>query len=310
MCRGDRLGAATDKNREARVADLKTIGFIGLGTMGQGMAKNLLKGGFAVQGFDISADAVAAGGTAADSPKAAAEGADLAIAMLPNAPHVEGAMTGPGGLFAADSPGRRILNSSTIDPGEAKRLSALAADAGWRYIDCPMGRTAADAVAGTSLFMLGGATEDKAAVRPALDAMGTDVVDCGDVGQASTIKIANNYLSIVAAVTTAEALRFAEAGGVSPEAVFEVVNVTTAMNGHTKMNFPKKVLSGDIAPGFAIDHAHKDLGIAVEAMAREGIPCFTGPAGLKAYDEAKVQGRGGNDWSDIYNLVGEGMKRE
>ena len=69
----------------------------------------------------------------------------------------------------------------------------------------------------------------------------------GPVGQASTIKITNNYLSIVAAVTTAEALRFAEAGGVTPEAVFAVVNTTTAMNGHTKMNFAKKVLAGDIA---------------------------------------------------------------
>lgn len=295
------------------MAELQRIGFIGLGTMGQGMAKNLLKGGFAVQGFDLSSEAiaavVAAGGTAADSPKAAAEGADLVITMLPNAPHVEGVMTGLEGIFAADSPGRRILNTSTIDPGEAKRLAALAADSGWHYIDCPMGRTAAEAVAGTSLFMLSGAAEDKVAVRPALEAMGTDVVDCGAVGQASTIKITNNYLSIVAAVTTAEALRFAEAGGITPERLFEVVNSTTAMNGHTKMNFPRKVLAGDVAPGFAIDHARKDLGIAIEAMAREGIPCFTGPACLKAYDEAKVQGRGGNDWSDIYNLVGEGAKK-
>lgn len=295
------------------MSDIKRIGFIGLGTMGRAMSANLIEADFAVSGFDVAPAAVEAfvaqGGTAAANPRAAAENADLVITMLPNAPHVEEAMAGPDGFLAAPGAGRLMLNSSTIDPAEATRLAGIAAEAGWRYLDCPVGRTAADAERGTSLFMLGGDAVDKTAVRPVLEAMGTDIVDCGAIGQASTIKITNNYLSIVASVLTAEALRMAEAGGVAPAAVFEVVNSTTAMNGHTKANFANKVLAGDVAPGFSIDNAYKDLGIAVDAMAREGIPCFTGPGALQAYEDARTRGQGPNDWSDIYTLVGEMWQR-
>ena len=296
------------------MVNLETIGFVGLGTMGQAMAGNLLKAGFAVQGYDLSAAAIEAfrqaGGRAAASPRDAAEGADLVIAMLPNAPDVQAVMTGAAGILAAEVSGRLLMNMSTVDPAAAQHLAALAAEAGWRYLDAPVGRTAAHAAVGESLFMLGGEAEDKAAVRPALEAMGNAIVDCGAVGQASTIKIANNYLSIVAAVTTSEALRLAEAGGVEPEALLRVVNGTTAMNGHTKSYFPSKVLAGDVSAGFSVDNAHKDLTIAVAAMRREGIPCFTGPGSLEAYETARQQGRGANDWSDLFNLVGELWRKE
>ena len=292
---------------------LETIGFIGLGAMGGGMARNLLKGGFAVQSYDLSEPAVqalaAAGGRAAATPREAAAGADLVITMLPNTPHVEGAMSGPDGILAADSPSRRLMNCSTIDPGEALRLAGLAAEAGWSYLDCPVGRTAVEAREGKSLFMLAGAEADKAAVRPALEAMGTTIVDCGSVGHGSAIKIANNYLSIICSVATAEALRLAEAFGVTPQATSEVINQTVAVNGQTKIHYPRKVLAGDVTPGFAVDHAFKDLGIAVAAMAREGIPCFMGESGLTAYRQARAEGRGANDWSDLYNMVGAATRR-
>lgn len=288
---------------------IESIGFIGLGTMGQAMAGNLLKAGFAVHGFDLKEAAVealvAAGGQPAKAPRDAARAGDLVITMLPNAPDVEAVLTGPQGVLAVPAEGRRVMNSSTIDPAEARGLAALAEGAGWSYIDCPVGRTAADARKGTSLFMFGGDEADKTAVRPVLEAMGDTVVDCGAVGQASTIKIVNNYLSITAAVATAEALTLAAAGGVAPEAVFRVVNATTAMNGHTKANFPSKVLAGDVEPGFAIDLALKDLNIAIAAMGRENIPCFLGRSAGVAYEEAQRRGRGSRDWSDLYNLLGE-----
>jgi 4-hydroxybutyrate dehydrogenase/sulfolactaldehyde 3-reductase len=291
------------------VSDISTIGFIGLGTMGQAMGRNLIKGGFTVGGYDIAEGAVAAlaeaGGRAAGSPREAAEGADMVIAMLPNTPHVEQALTGAEGAFAADSPGRLFMNSSTIDPGDARQLAGLCEGAGWRYLDCPVGRTADHAARGECLFMVGGAEADKAAVRPALEAMGDTIIDCGGVGMAGTIKITNNYLSIIASIATAEALRFAEAGGVDAQAALAIINQTMAMNGHTKVNFPAKALAGDLKP-----HAHKDLGIAVQAMARDGIPCFLGSGGLKAYDAARERGHGANDWSDMYNVVDEIAKEK
>lgn len=295
------------------MADIKEIAVIGLGAMGGAMAGNLAKGGFAVRGYDIADAALKAlaeaGGRAAASPREAAEGADLVIVMLPNAPHVEEAMSGPDGILAAAARNKLMMNSSTIDPGEAVRLGDLAAAAGWRYLDCPLGRTAVEARAAQSLFMLAGPADDKAAVKPALEAMGTTIVDCGAVGQASAIKIANNYLSIIASVSTAEALRLAEAFGVTPQAVSDVINQTVATNGHIKIHYPRKVLAGDVTPGFAVDHAFKDLGIAVAAMARQGIPCFMGESGLAAYRQARDEGRGPNDWSDLYTMVGEATKK-
>jgi len=289
------------------VRSIEKIGFIGLGTMGRAMAGNLIKGGFEVYGFDIDPAAVealmAAGSGSAPSPREAARAADLVITMLPNAPDVEAVLSGPAGVLAVAAEGRRLMNCSTIDPAEARGLAALASGAGWSYIDCPVGRTAADAAAGTSLFMFGGDESDKQAVRPVLEAMGNAIVDCGAVGQASTIKIVNNYLSITAAVATAEALALAAAGDVPPEAAFRVINNTIAMNGHTKTNFPKKVLAGDVEPGFSIDLAYKDLGIAMAAMKREGIPCFLGRSAQVAYEEARRRGQGSRDWSDLYNLL-------
>lgn len=291
------------------MSTLDTIGFIGLGTMGRAMALNLVRSGFQVKGYDQLGSAIQAvaaeGAVAAESPADAASGAQLVITMLPNVPDVESVLTGVGGIMSAPGEGRRLMNSSTIDPAATKRLSQLVETNGWRYLDCPVGRTAADAEQGRSLFMLGGEAEDKAFVRPALEAMGDTIIDCGEVGHAMTIKIANNYLSTVAAVVTAEALHLVKAGGVSTDAALEVINNTIAMNGHTKINFTKKVLAGDVTPGFAINHAAKDLGIATGAMEREGIPCFVGAAALEAYIEARKDDRGDNDWSDIYNLVGE-----
>lgn len=291
----------------AKVSEIKTVGFVGLGTMGLSMAKNLVKGGFQVQGFDIAAPAMAAlaeaGGQVAATPRAAGEGADMVMLMLPNSPHIRTALEGADGILSVVGDGRPIVNSSTIDPTDALDLRDLAIAAGWHYVDAPVGRTAAHAAAGQCLFMLGGEAEDKAGVRPALEAMGDSFVDCGAVGHGSTVKIVNNYLSVVASVLTSEALCLAEAGGVAPAAALAIVNETTAMNGHTKNIFPAKVLAGDVEPGFPVEHAAKDLGIALGALERAGIPSFVGPGARVAYEAAHQQGRDRNDWSDIYNAV-------
>lgn len=289
------------------MARIETVGFIGLGTMGLSMARNLLKGGFQVRGYDIAQAAldalVADGGQAAATARAAGEGADLVMLMLPNTPHIESALEGDDGVLAEAGAGRVVVNASTIDPGDARLLGERVTAAGWHYLDAPVGRTASHAAAGQCLFMLGGDGEAKTAVRPALDAMGDTVIDCGEIGHGSTVKIVNNYLSVVASVLTSEALCLAEAGGVPAAAALKIVNETTAMNGHTRNIFPAKVLAGDVGPGFPLQHAAKDLGIALGALEREGIPSFLGPGARAAYEAAHRQGRDRNDWSDIYNAV-------
>lgn len=285
----------------------ETVGFIGLGAMGGAMSRNLLKAGFKVVGHDQQQEAldalVEAGGVTALSPRAAAEAADLLITMLPNAPDVDAVLDGPEGALAVPCDGRFLMNCSTIDPAEARRLGGKAEAAGWPYLDCAVGRTATQAAEGKCLFLLGGEASAKAAVKPALEAMGDRIIDCGDVGQASTLKIVNNYLALVGCLATAEALLLARAGSLSAEAALEVINGTTARNGNSEQNFPNKVLKGDVAPGFSLDHGRKDLAIAVETMKREGVPSFLGERALLAFDAARECGHGANDCTDILNAL-------
>lgn len=288
---------------------IRKVGFIGLGLMGGSFAANLLKGGVAVAGYDpfpAAGDAIEPlGGVMAETPAAAADGAELVIVMVPDVPQIEEALSGDGGLLSTAGDGRLLMVMSTIDPGAVHDIAARVNAEGWHYVDCPVGRTGDDARNGTSMFMLGGAAADKKAVAPILDIIGTLTVDCGDVGHAMAIKITNNFMSTVGAVLAAEALRFAEHFGVTADAALSVINETIASNGHAKVYFPNKVLKGDVTPGFAVKHARKDINIANTVMKREGFPGFLAPGAVAAYDAALASGHGDNDWSDMYNVIAE-----
>lgn len=286
---------------------IKNIGFIGLGAMGSGMARNLLKHGFAVTGYDLVPElvecAVSEGAMAAETPRAAAEGADLVIAILPNAVNVDAAMDGEDGFLAGAPADRIFMNCSSINPFEAVRLAGKAAESGWRYVDCAVGRTATQAAEGKCLFMIGGEAGDKTLVRPALDAMGDTVIDGGEAGRAATMKIVNNYLALVSCLATAEALAIGKCMGLSTDLALKVINGTTARNGNTELNFPNKVLKGDITPGFPLMHGMKDLSIAVELINQTGVASYLGRPALDAFAAARDQGHGNNDCSDILNML-------
>ena len=163
------------------------IGFIGVGTMGLPMAKNLVKKGFAVTAFDSSPEAVkaaaAAGMTAAASAAEAVATADLVITMLPSSPHVESVYTGDGGVLAAARKGTLCVDMSTIDPAVSRRVAAAARERGVRFIDAPVSGGIPRATDGTLAIMVGGAAEDFEEARPALAAMGANVIHVGAGGQ-------------------------------------------------------------------------------------------------------------------------------
>ena len=288
---------------------IEQVGFMGLGLMGASMANNLLKAGFKVKGYDpvpgAGAGFKAKGGEVVDTPGATGEGSQLVILMVPDVPEVDAVLNGDDGLLKSPGEGRVVMVMCTIDPGAVLKFAERAKAAGWGYVDSPVGRTADDAREGTLMFMVAGSTEDKATAMPALEAMGTTIIDCGDVGHGMTCKVVNNFLATVGAVMVAEALRLAESGGVGPDQLLSIINDTLAGNGHSKQHFPMKVLAGDLNPGFAVKHARKDVNIARMMMEREGFPCFTAPGALAAYDAALERGHGDNDWSDLYNVVND-----
>jgi 4-hydroxybutyrate dehydrogenase/sulfolactaldehyde 3-reductase len=148
--------------------------------------------------------------------------------------------------------------------------------------------------------MVGGPAEAVERARPVLERMGDTIVHCGPVGSGSRMKIVNNFMSITLNVTTAEALTLAEASGLDPELARKVMLGTVAGTGHMGTTYPAKVLKGDLAPGFMIDLALKDLGLALELGGTLGLPLETGRAARTAYEAAREAGHGRHDWTALY----------
>lgn len=277
------------------------VGFIGLGKMGRGMALNLVRKGFDVVAHDINPkavdDLVGAGAKAAKSIAEAARGADVIITMLPNSAIVQEAVAGAAGILASARPGAIVMDMSTVAPEVTDQLAAAAVAKGLSLVDAPVGRLASHADRGESLFMVGAAPADFERVKPLLQAMGTTIFHCGAPGTGTRTKLVNNYLAIVSCHLNAEALTLSQKFGLSLEKTLDVIHGTTATNGQLKMAWATKVLTGDIAPGFTIDLAHKDLTLIIEAANSVQVPVPAAAAAREAYSVARARGFGGNDFS-------------
>ena len=252
------------------------IGFIGLGAMGKGMASNLQNKGFQLNVFDISPAPVGVlvqlGATEAASIAELTAASDIVVTMLPGSPEVEAVVLGEGGVLAHGSNGKLLLDMSTVDPVTTDTLAAKLDQSGMAMVDAPVGRLAQHANAGESLFMVGASDADLARVRPLLEAMGTTIHHCGAVGSGMRTKLVNNYLAIVSCQMNAEVLTLSARFGLDLQTTLDVIHGTTATNGQLKINYATKVLTGDIEPGFAIDLAHKDLTLIVNAANQVKVP--------------------------------------
>lgn len=286
---------------------MRTIGFIGLGSMGRPMAANVMKGGFTLRVHDVVPDAVATlvarGAEARRSPRDVARDADAVITMLPDSPDVEAVLLGDEGVVHGARPGTFVIDMSTIDPAVTSRIGDTLKARGLRFLDAPVGRTSAHAEAGTLYIMVGGDAEDLAAVEPLLRAMGSDVVHCGGVGSGITMKVVNNYLSCAASVLTAECLVLGVKAGLRLETMLQVMTNTAAKTAHLEMTYPAKAFRGDFTPGFAIDLAHKDLGIGLRLGAEQRVPLTMGAVARELYSAARAKGKGRLDYSGIVTLL-------
>ncbi len=283
---------------------MSKVAFIGLGVMGEPMARNLLKGGHIVRAFDVRPEALESikkdNAIAADSPAGAANDAEFIFTMLPSGKEVYQAAFGDEGFAQSMSEKTLLIDTSTILPADTDEIAGKLATTKRRMIDAPVGRLARNAVEGTLLFMVGGSESDLEHARPLLDLLGDKIVHCGSVGMGSRMKIVNNYQSTSLNVLTAETLTLAEASGLDVNLAIEVMRETTAGRGHMNATYPDQVLSGNIKPGFMIDLAHKDLGLALETTAALRTPAFLGAAARQAYSIAQSSGQGRNDWTAIY----------
>jgi 4-hydroxybutyrate dehydrogenase/sulfolactaldehyde 3-reductase len=285
----------------------ETIGFIGLGAMGRGMAANCVKKGFDLIVHDINPDAVAflvkTGAKAAKSAAEVAKAATIVITVLPTGREVDQVVMAAGGVLDNLAPGSLIMDLSTIDPETTDKLHADGKRRGIAVVDAPIGRLAWHAERGESLFMVGAEPADFARVKPLLDAMGTTVHHCGAGGTGTRTKLVNNYLAIILCQLNAEALALTQRFGLDLGKTLDVIHGTTATNGQLKVNWPNKVLAGDTTPGFTIDLAHKDLSLIMTAANAARVPLPVAAAAREMFSTARARGYGGQDFSAMGDLM-------
>jgi 4-hydroxybutyrate dehydrogenase / sulfolactaldehyde 3-reductase len=286
---------------------MEMIGFVGLGRMGRPMSSNLCRKGFRLVVHDINRDAVAElellQARGAESVAAVAREAGVIVTMLPNSAIVDQVVAGLDGVLAHAKPGSLVMDMSTVDPLTTDALARKAAERGVAFVDAPVGRLASHADRGESLFMVGAALEDFARVRPLLEAMGNTIYHCGPVGTGMRTKLVNNYLAITSCQMNAEALALSQRFGLDLERTLDVLYGTTAFNGQLKIAWPAKVLTDDVAPGFTIDLAHKDLSLIVDAANAAKVPMPIAAAAREAFSAARASGFGGRDFSAMVDAL-------
>ena len=287
----------------------RTVGFIGLGTMGGPMAARLAGAGFSVRGYDLDPARVEALGKASGigcgSIAEACDGADTIITMLPRDAHVVSALLGDDGVSTHLAPGSLVLEMSTISPSASVAIADELRDGGLRMMDAPVGRTPADARAGTLLIMAGGERADFDSARPLFDAFADKAVYLGPQGSGIRMKVANNYMSMVGMVLTAETLTMARKAGIDTDAAVEVLQNTAAGRGQINVNFPKKVLAGDITPDFPLSLGHKDISLGMGLGHDLGVPLFLGAAARELFGMAPAMGRAEQDCTAMLHILEE-----
>src|SRR5262249_21546853 len=209
------------RQRAATEAGMTQIGFIGLGNMGLPMAKNLIKAGHTVSGFDINVAAreqlAAEGGVSALATDVACMGAEAVITMLPSGKEVREVYLGQGGVLASAAPGTLLIDSSTIDVDSSRAVSAAADVNELTMIDAPVSGGVAGAQAGTLTFMVGGSERAFERAKPVLSAMGKTIVHAGGPGTGQAAKICNNLILGVSMIAVSEAFVLAEKLGLDAQ---------------------------------------------------------------------------------------------
>src|SRR5690349_12663020 len=235
-----------------------TIAFIGLGMMGRPMASRLAGAGFKLRVFDLSqkavSDFVGAHPTAlaTASAKAAAQGADALITMLPDGKAVRAAVEGLGA-------GALVMDMSSSNPVDTQKLARDLAGRGLALLDAPVSGGVKRAVDGSLSIMVGGAAADLERARPVFGAMGKTITLCGPAGAGHALKALNNYLSAAGVVAMSEALIVGEQFGLDPGTMVDVFNTSTGKSNATEVKGRQFIVSRSFAAGFSMALMAKDL---------------------------------------------------
>jgi 3-hydroxyisobutyrate dehydrogenase len=285
------------------------VAVLGLGTMGSGMAQNLLKAGHTVTVYNrtfAKAEALrSAGAGVAVTPAEAARGAEFVIAMLADDQASRGVWLGSDGALQAAGPGTVLIDSSTVSPAWISELANAAGQRGLEFLDAPVTGSRAQAAAGQLSFLVGGSDTGVAKATPVLQAMSKEIVHVGPVGSGAKLKLINNFLCGVQIASLAEGLTWIERSGLNRERALAVL----------KAGAPGSPLLGAISTrmenkayevNFLLRLMAKDLSYAETEAAHEGVELSTAHIARALFEKAIAAGYGEADMSSVIEPLRKG----
>uniref|UniRef100_A0A3Q4HE62 3-hydroxyisobutyrate dehydrogenase n=1 Tax=Neolamprologus brichardi TaxID=32507 RepID=A0A3Q4HE62_NEOBR len=298
------------------MASKTQVGFVGLGNMGNPMAKNLLKHGYPVIATDVfpeSCKEVQALGAQVivDNPAEVAEKADRIITMLPSSPNVIDVYTGPNGILKKVKKGSLLIDSSTIDPAVSKEMAADAEKMGAVFMDAPVSGGVGAASSGKLTFMVGGAEEEFTAAKELLSCMGANVIYCGQVGTGQAAKICNNMLLAIGMIGTSETMNLGIRLGLDPKLLAQILNMSSGRCWSSDTYNPvpgvmEGVPSGNnYQGGFGTQLMAKDLGLAQNTATNTKTPVPLGSLAHQMYRMMCARGYANKDFSSVFQFLRE-----
>jgi 3-hydroxyisobutyrate dehydrogenase len=268
-----------------------TVAFIGLGVMGQPMAANLAREGFAVRSYDRN------GSGTCRSVAEAAKGAKILITMLPDGEAVREVVLE---ALPALATGAIVVDMSSSDPIGTRALGAALEARGVGLVDAPVSGAVIGARSATLAIMAGGKKNDFDKTKPILRALGKEIFHVGPLGAGHAVKALNNYLGAAGTLAGFEALLIARAFGLEPKPMLEAINASTGRNSTTERKIPRDVLTGAFASGFRLALMAKDVGIAAHLARGLGLETPFLRETLRMWLDAQKQLPHDADHSEIY----------
>ena len=283
-----------------------TLGFIGLGTMGTPMVRNLLKRGYAITVWARRADAIAAlaadGAAVGQSPADVATKSDIVMTMVTDTKAVEEVVLGAHGIASGARAGSVVVDHSTIAPDGARRIASALEVRGVEMVDAPVSGGSIAAAAGTLAIMIGGSKTAVERVTPVLSSYAGHIVHVGASGAGQVAKACNQICTIVNQLGAAEAMLLAERAGVDPRAVKDALMSGFAASRMLDLQAPK-MIARDFEGRIESRLHHKDIHIVLDLARAFGIELPASAAAAEVLD--RLQERGGSrlDSAAVYEVL-------
>jgi 3-hydroxyisobutyrate dehydrogenase-like beta-hydroxyacid dehydrogenase len=283
-----------------------TVGFIGLGTMGAPMARNLAKAGFelalatrtAAKARALAAELSA---KAYDSPAALARGCEIVVSCLPDSPEVEEVHLGDNGTIHGARPGIVVVDCSTIAAESARTIAHRLSQSGLLWLDAPVSGGQKGAIEGTLTFFVGGEASALAKARPVLEALGKRITLLGGAGAGQLGKATNQIIVAGNLVAVAEGIAFAQKAGLPIEALHGALTAGAATSWALEV-LGRKMIERDFKPAFAIRHQQKDLAIVLQTARQRGVPLPAVALVHQLLSALEAQGRGDDGTQALLTL--------